>query len=156
MQRRLERGTTDKEIEQLVESFKRDAGLVFTVDTLEFLARGGRIGRAQAWAGELLSIKPILTIDHGEIVPVKRVRGNRKAFAEFRKTFDEDTEDRPSLKVAIAHADAPDREQALRTWSATFARAPRSRRQGRSAPSSAHTPGRGRSAFFGLTTASER
>ena len=114
LQRRLERGTTDAEIEELVESFKRDAGLVFTVDTLEFLARGGRIGRAQAWAGELLSIKPILTIADGEIVPVKRVRGNRKAFVEFRTTFEEDTEDRPSLRVAIAHADAPDREQALR------------------------------------------
>ena len=89
LQRRLERGTTDEEIEELVETFKRDAGLVFTVDTLEFLARGGRIGRAQAWAGELLSIKPILTIEDGEIVPVKRVRGNKKAFAEFRKTFEE-------------------------------------------------------------------
>jgi DegV family protein with EDD domain len=115
LQRRLERGTTDEEITELIESFKRDAGLVFTVDTLEFLARGGRIGRAQAWAGELLSIKPILTIADGEIVPVKRVRGNRKAVAEFGKAFEESTEDRSSLRVAIAHADAPDREQALRS-----------------------------------------
>ncbi len=115
VQRRLERGTSDEEIEALVESFKRDAGLVFTVETLEFLARGGRIGRAAAWAGELLSIKPILTIADGEIVPVKRVRGNKKAFAEFQRQFEEGTVDRPSLRVAIAHADAPDREQALRS-----------------------------------------
>ena len=115
VQRRLERGTSDEEIEALVESFKRDAGLVFTVETLEFLARGGRIGRAAAWAGELLSIKPILTIAEGEIVPVKRVRGSKKAFAEFQRTFEEATVDGPSLRVAIAHADAPDRERALRT-----------------------------------------
>jgi DegV family protein with EDD domain len=115
LQRRLERGTTDEEIEALMGAFKRKAGLVFTVETLEFLARGGRIGRAQAWAGELLSIKPILTIDDGEIVPVKRVRGNKKAFAEFQRTFEEATVDRPSLRVAIAHADAPEREQALRS-----------------------------------------
>lgn len=114
MQRRLDRGTTDEELRALVESFKRDVGLVFTVDTLEFLARGGRIGRAQAWAGELLAIKPILTIAEGEIVPVKRVRGNRKAIAEFKRAFEEGTVDRPSLRVAIAHADAPEREQALR------------------------------------------
>ncbi|HEU0303690.1 MAG TPA: DegV family protein [Gaiellaceae bacterium] len=114
MQRRLERGTTDGELEALVETFKKEVGLVFTVDTLEFLARGGRIGRAQAWAGQLLSIKPILTIAEGEIVPVKRVRGNRKAFAEFQRGFEERTVDRPSLRVAIAHADAPEREQALR------------------------------------------
>ena len=115
VQRRLERGATDEEIEALVESYKRDAGLVFTVETLEFLARGGRIGRAAAWAGELLSIKPILTIEDGEIVPVKRVRGNKKAFVEFQRSFEEGTVDRPSLRVAIAHAQAPDREQALRS-----------------------------------------
>ena len=99
VQRRLERGTTDGELEALAKSFKRDAGIVFTVETLEFLARGGRIGRAAAWAGELLSIKPILTIADGEIVPVKRVRGNKKAFAEFQRTFEEGTVDRPSLRV---------------------------------------------------------
>jgi fatty acid kinase fatty acid binding subunit len=115
IQELLARGTTDEEIEALVEAFKQETGLVFTVETLEFLARGGRIGRAQAWAGELLSIKPILTIDDGEIVPVKRVRGNKKAIAEFTKTFEGATVDRPSLRVAIAHADAPDREQALRS-----------------------------------------
>jgi DegV family protein with EDD domain len=114
VQRQLDRGTTDEAIVELVAAFKRDVGLVFTVDTLEFLARGGRIGRAQAWAGELLAIKPILTIDEGEIVPIKRVRGNRKAFLEFRKAFEEQTVDRRSLRVGIAHADAPEREQALR------------------------------------------
>ncbi len=114
IQTRLERGTTDEEIESLIDAFKREAGLVFTVETLEYLARGGRIGRAQAWAGELLSIKPILTVEDGEIVPVKRVRGNKKAFAEFQKTFEDATVDRPSLRVAIAHADSPEREQALR------------------------------------------
>ena len=114
VQRRLDQGTTDAELDELVTAFRRDVGLVFTVDTLEFLARGGRIGRAQAWAGELLAIKPILTIGDGEIVPIKRVRGNRKAFAEFMKMFDEQTVDGPSLRVGIAHADAPEREQALR------------------------------------------
>ena len=114
VQRRLERGTTDEELELLIASFERDVGLVFTVETLEYLARGGRIGRAQAWAGELLSIRPILTIADGEIVPLKRVRGDRKAFLEFTKVFEERTIDRPSLRVAIAHADAPGREEALR------------------------------------------
>lgn len=114
VQHRLERGTTDEELAALIADHKRDAGLVFTVDTLEFLARGGRIGRAQAWAGELLSVKPILTITDGEIVPVKRVRGSKKAFLEFQRIFEERTTDSSSLCVGIAHADAPDREEALR------------------------------------------
>ena len=113
IQRRLERGTTDEEIDTLVERFKRDAGLIFTVDTLEFLRRGGRIGRASAWAGQLLHVKPILTIQR-EVVPLKRVRGNRKAMEEFVAAFTSGTTDSPTLKVGIAHADAPTRAEQLR------------------------------------------
>ena len=115
IQRRLERGTTDDEVEALAASYRRDAGLLFTVDTFEYLVRGGRVGRARGWAGELLQIKPILTIEQGEVVPVKRVRGNRKAFLEFASAFEAGTRDSPSLRVGIAHADAPERADALRT-----------------------------------------
>jgi DegV family protein with EDD domain len=114
IQRRLERGTTDKEIDELLARYRRDAHLLFTVETLEYLARGGRIGRARAWAGELLNVKPILTISDGEVLPVKRVRGNRKAFQEFVDAFEAKSVDSPSLRVGIAHAEAPEREQALR------------------------------------------
>jgi DegV family protein with EDD domain len=44
------------------------------VETLEFLQRGGRIGRAAALAGTLLSVKPILSVNNGEVAPVERVR----------------------------------------------------------------------------------
>jgi DegV family protein with EDD domain len=114
IQRRLEAGTTDEEVDELASRYRSDAGLLFTVDTFEYLVRGGRVGRARGWAGELLHIKPILTIEEGEVVPVKRVRGNRKAFLEFESAFDGDTEDSASLKVGIAHADAPERAEALR------------------------------------------
>ena len=113
IQRRLERGTTDEEIDALVERFHRDGGLLFTVETLEFLRRGGRIGKASAMAGQLLNVKPILSLQGGEVLPVKRVRGNQKAFAEFVARFGEATTDGPGLRVGIAHADAPERAQAL-------------------------------------------
>jgi DegV family protein with EDD domain len=113
IQRRLDRGTTDEEIDALIERYKKDAGLIFTVDTLEFLRRGGRIGRASAWAGQLLHVKPILTIDR-EVVPLKRVRGNQKAMQEFVSAFTSTTKDAPTLKVGIAHADAPERAEQLR------------------------------------------
>jgi DegV family protein with EDD domain len=109
IQRRLERGTTDDEVDALVDRYRREHGLLFTVDTLEFLARGGRIGRAKAFAGQLMNVKPILSIREGEVVPVKRVRGNRKAFQEFVDAVTEQTEDVPELRVGIAHADAPER-----------------------------------------------
>jgi fatty acid kinase fatty acid binding subunit len=115
IQRRLQVGTTDEEVDALVGRYRDSAGLLFTVETLEYLARGGRIGRAQAWAGELLNIKPILSIRAGEVLPVKRVRGNRKAFLEFANAFEAGTRDEPTLRVGIAHADAPERAEALRT-----------------------------------------
>ena len=108
IQRRLARGTTDEEIEQLVERFHRDADVVFTVETLEYLQRGGRIGRAAAIAGSLLNVRPILAIQDGVVVAVTRVRGRQKALAEFERRFVEATGDGPNLRVAIAHADAAD------------------------------------------------
>jgi DegV family protein with EDD domain len=113
VQRRLERGTTDEEIDELVDRFKRESGLIFTLDTLEYLARGGRIGRAAGWAGQLLNIKPILTLSEGEVLPLKRVRGNRKAIQEFAEAFRTGTKDEPGLRVGIAHAEAPERLAAL-------------------------------------------
>ena len=114
VQRRLEEGTTDEEVDRLVERYRRDAGLLFTLETFEYLVRGGRVGRARGWAGELLHIKPILTIEDGEVIPVKRVRGNRKAFLEFGSAFEAETHDGPRLRVGIAHADAPEKAEALR------------------------------------------
>jgi DegV family protein with EDD domain len=51
----------------------------FCVDTLEYLRRGGRVGKAQAWIGTTLQIKPILSLEY-EIVPVERVRTSKRAF----------------------------------------------------------------------------
>jgi DegV family protein with EDD domain len=114
VQRRLERGTSDDEIDDFVEAYGRDHKLLFTVSTLDYLAKGGRIGKAAAFAGNLLNVKPILTIRDGEVVPLKRVRGNQKAFAEFAALFESTTSDSPSLRVGIAHAVAPERLEALR------------------------------------------
>ena len=113
IQRRLDRGTTDEEVDALVDRYRAEAGLLFSVETFEYLVRGGRVGRARGWAGEHLHIKPILTIKDGEVIPVKRVRGNRKAFLEFESAFEADTRDSPLLHVGIAHADAPERAEAL-------------------------------------------
>jgi DegV family protein with EDD domain len=114
LQRRLERGTDDDELHALVGRYRHDHGLLFTVDTLEYLAKGGRIGRAAALAGSLLDVKPILTIEDGEVIPLKRVRGRARALEEFRAIFEARSTDAPSLHVGIAHAAAPERMEAVR------------------------------------------
>ncbi len=113
VQRRLERGTTDEEVDELVARYRRERGLLFTVDTLEFLARGGRIGKAAAFAGTLLQVKPILSIRDGEVVPVKRVRGEQRAFAELVSALETETRDGPEWRLAVAHAAAPERAAEL-------------------------------------------
>ena len=108
IQRRLDRGTDDDEIDALAESFRRERGLLFTVDTLEYLVRGGRIGKAAGLAGQLLSVKPILAFDDGEVAPLKRVRGRSKALGELEEIFRNSTEgqDDPNLHVGVGHAEA--------------------------------------------------
>jgi DegV family protein with EDD domain len=108
IQRRLDRGTDDEEIDALVESFRRERGLLFTVDTLEYLVRGGRVGKAAGLAGQLLSVKPILAFDDGEVAPLKRVRGRSKALGELERIFRDSTEgqDDPNLHVGVGHAEA--------------------------------------------------
>jgi DegV family protein with EDD domain len=64
--------------------------LAVTVDTLEYLRRGGRIGRAQAFLGGLLKLKPILTIRDGQAHPLTRVRTRRKALDEMLRICLED------------------------------------------------------------------
>ncbi|HEY2310851.1 MAG TPA: DegV family protein [Gaiellaceae bacterium] len=113
IQRRLERGTSDEEIDALVDRYRRERGLLFTVDTLEFLQRGGRIGKAAAFAGTLLHVKPILSIRDGEVEPVKRVRGEKKAFAELVAALETETADEPGYRLAVAHAAAPERAAEL-------------------------------------------
>jgi DegV family protein with EDD domain len=108
LQRRLARGTTLEELLAVVERFKQTRGLLFTVETLEYLIRGGRVGKASGLAGQLLNVKPILHFDDGEVAPLKRVRGRAKALAEFEAMFLADTEDSPDLHVGVGHADAPD------------------------------------------------
>jgi DegV family protein with EDD domain len=109
IQRRLDRGTDDEEIDVVVERFRRERGLLFTVDTLEYLVRGGRIGKAAGLAGQLLSVKPILAFDDGEVAPLKRVRGRAKALAELEEIFRRSTEGQESsdLHLGVGHAEAP-------------------------------------------------
>jgi DegV family protein with EDD domain len=79
-------------------------------ETLEYLRRGGRIGRAQAFVGGLLRLKPILTVKDGEAFPVTRVRSRAKALDEL---FTLCTQDRRIDEIAVLHTTTPDDAAAL-------------------------------------------
>jgi DegV family protein with EDD domain len=83
----------------------------FSLDTLEYLRRGGRIGGAQAWLGSALSIKPILTVE-AQITPVERVRTSRRAFERMVDLMRERAEAGADAWM-VQHIHAPDQAQRL-------------------------------------------
>jgi DegV family protein with EDD domain len=95
---------------------------LFVVDTLEFLARGGRIGKAQAFLGGLLRVKPILGVADGEIVPLDRVRGGRNVQPRLLELLEQRIDRKRPLVAGICHANAP-------AWADTLERLLRERLQ---------------------------
>ena len=83
----------------------------FCLDTLEYLRRGGRIGKAQAWLGGTLKIKPILSLEY-EIVPVERVRTAGRAF-ERMVAYAQELHDAGADGWVVQHIQAPDQAQRL-------------------------------------------
>lgn len=72
-------GKSVKEILTMIKDKIEKTTVTFLVDTLDYLEKGGRIGKASAFLGSLLKIKPILAIDDGQILPIERTRGKSKA-----------------------------------------------------------------------------
>lgn len=72
-------GKNSEEIAKIISDLKNKINVFFVVDTLEYLQKGGRIGKASSLVGTLLSIKPILTINSGEVHAYEKIRGKGKA-----------------------------------------------------------------------------
>ncbi|PRX49491.1 DegV family protein with EDD domain [Prauserella shujinwangii] len=79
------------------------------VDTLEYLRRGGRIGKASAFLGTAFSVKPLLTVAEGEVAPLTRVAGGKRALAKLADLAVRRAGSAP-VDVAIACATPSDRE----------------------------------------------
>lgn len=99
-------GRSKDEIVEQIFRMREQTKLYFLVDTLEYLHKGGRIGKAAAMFGSLLNIKPILSIgDDGVIVPVDKVRGHKKAVSRIIDLLEQDFAGK-KVQVGIAHSNA--------------------------------------------------
>ncbi len=94
-----------------VREARRALRIWFCLDTLEYLRRGGRVGKAQAWLGGTLKIKPILSLEY-EIVPVERVRTAGRAF-ERMVAYAQELHDSGSDGWVVQHIQAPEQSQRL-------------------------------------------
>lgn len=88
------------------ENARDHSGVLFVVETLEYLRRGGRIGGAQALLGNLLNVKPVLQMQDGRIEPVEKIRTKRKAMQRVVELVAERVGDRSPVRLAVAHADS--------------------------------------------------
>lgn len=88
---------------------------LFTVDNLEHLRRGGRISRASALVGSVLSVKPLLNFDvNGKISVISKVRGRKNSIRELAGFVPKQLLPSSGLEIGISHADCPEDAELLR------------------------------------------
>ncbi|NOU76310.1 DegV family EDD domain-containing protein [Paenibacillus sp. LMG 31458] len=108
-------GQSVDEILELVRTMRENFYIYFLVDTLEFLQKGGRIGKASALFGSLLNIKPILSLDRaGEVAAIDKVRGHKKAVARILELLATDVSGKTIRSLHIAHANNLEGAEQLR------------------------------------------
>jgi DegV family protein with EDD domain len=86
------------------------SGLLLTVDTLEYLKRSGRVGKARAFLGSLFDLKPILGLDReGVVIPVDKVRGREALVQRVLQILEHRVPlERRRLRMGVAHVDCVD------------------------------------------------
>ncbi|MGI6606311.1 MAG: DegV family protein [Peptococcia bacterium] len=97
-------GKGKEEILQIVQKMIESVKAYFVVDTLENLEKGGRIGKATAFLGGMLNIKPVLTIEEGLIAPFEKIRGKGKALERLVEIARNYANDHGNVRCIIAHA----------------------------------------------------
>ncbi len=94
-------GAGQKEVMALIQDSIDKVFVAGALDTLEFLQKGGRVGKAQAWLGSILSIKPIISLAEGEVIPMERVRTHAKVVERMYQLLEEHL---PAREVAVLYS----------------------------------------------------
>ena len=114
VQRLLEAGTTIADVTAWVEDARERLHLVIYVDTLEYLRRGGRISRTRELAGNVVGLRPLLTLRDGDLALYRRVVGGRgRALREFDRFLCAHAPADRDVRVALAHAADPEGAERL-------------------------------------------
>nr|WP_106783825.1 DegV family protein [Lysinibacillus timonensis] len=93
------------EVTSRIEHLAKHMTHLFTVEKLDYLAAGGRISKSSAFIGGLLSIKPILHVEDGKLIPLEKVRGRKKAINRIIEIMEERGGDFSNKTVGISHGD---------------------------------------------------
>lgn len=96
-------GATIKEVAESARSLIGKIKVMFVVDTLEYLHKGGRIGGAKRLLGSLLAMKPLLELVDGKIEPLDSVRTKKKALQTMLSIFENDAAGKENIHLTIFH-----------------------------------------------------
>lgn len=106
--RAAKEGKSKEEILALVYNNMSKCRIFFGVDTLEYLQKNGRIGKAAALLGGMLNVKPVLTLENGAIIPKEKVRGKSKLQQVLVDTLAQEADGEVKGRVVVLHGDALD------------------------------------------------
>jgi len=106
--RKAAEGGTLQEVAQVARDAQQRTDVVFVVDTLEFLHKGGRIGGAKRFLGSMLNIKPILEMSAGKIEAVDQVRTQKRALERMADLIREKASGEKPLRMAVIHSNVPE------------------------------------------------
>lgn len=107
--RAIKEGLDVQAILARINSVREKMETIFTLDTLEYLHKGGRIGKVQGLLGSLLNIKPVIRVnEEGVYVPCAKTRSRDKALAEIVRTLEQAANGRAVQMLAVAHGAARD------------------------------------------------
>ncbi|ACA38813.1 DegV family protein [Lysinibacillus sphaericus] len=98
-------GTSFEDVATRISAFAPQMEHLFTVEDLDYLAKGGRVSKASAFLGGLLSIKPILNVEDGKLVPIEKSRGRKKALNRMLDLMQERGGSFTNKIVGISHSD---------------------------------------------------
>lgn len=107
------KGTSISDIADFARQVGTQIETYFSVDSLDHLHRGGRIGKAQAFLGTLMKIKPLLKVVHGEVQPVEKIRTKEKLLNRFVELVEQAAGEYSRLLLAVAESDNSDVMTAL-------------------------------------------
>jgi DegV family protein with EDD domain len=104
-------GETADDIMARMAHIRDNLHVYFVVNTLDYLAKGGRIGRAAHLLGSLLDIKPVLKLSDGVVESHSKARTRKRSLSMMREYVLEDADQKPGLRLGVAHAACEDEAQ---------------------------------------------
>ncbi len=111
--RAVEEGKSFEDVVSIARRAKEYTGVIFVVDTLEYLHRGGRIGGASRLLGTMLDLKPLLELQEGKVEALEQIRTKRKAINRLVDIMEERVNGTDRIRLAALHTSMEDEARAL-------------------------------------------